>query len=103
MRDVLEHARAAGLTIATYAAKLGGTLIRPAHQPVEDDVRDKQLQAEDARHRYEAQALLADELYRRGSGPGWMRSVDQAEAVRVFEAIQPWADLDQEHFGPQLT
>lgn len=96
--DVLEQARAAGLTIATGVSRLGDTFIRAAQQRAEADVRDKQLHVEDAQRRYEAQAQVADELYRRAADPDWMRSVDQAEALRVWEAAQIWADLDQERF-----
>ena len=96
--DVLEQARAAGLTIATGVSRLGDTFVRAAQQRAEADVRDKQLQVEDAQHRYEAQAQVADELYRRAADPDWMHSVDQAEALSVWEAAQLWADLDQERF-----
>jgi hypothetical protein len=96
--DVLEQARAAGLTIATGVARMGDTFIRAAQQRAEADVRDKQLQVEDAQRRYEAQAQVAEQLYARASDPDWMRSVDQPEALRVWEAAQIWADLDQERF-----
>jgi hypothetical protein len=96
--DVLEQARAAGLTIATGVSRLGDTFIRAAQQRADADVRDKQLQVEEAQRRYEAQAQVADQLYRRAADPDWMRSVDQAEALGVWEAAQLWADLDQERF-----
>ncbi len=96
--DVLEQARAAGLTIATGVSRLGDTFIRAAQQRAKADVRAKQAQVEDAQRRYEAQAQVADELYRRAADPDWMRSVDQAEALGVWEAAQLWADLDQERF-----
>src|ERR1035437_9481296 len=96
--DVLEQARAAGLTIATGVSRLGDTFIRAAQQRAEADVRDKQLQVEEAQHRYEAQAQVAEQLYRRAADPDWMRSVDRAEALGVWEAAQLWADLDQERF-----
>lgn len=96
--DVLEQARAAGLTIATGVSRLGDTFIRAAQQRAEADLRDKQAQVEDARSRYEAQARVAEELYRRAADPDWMRSVGQAEALSVWEAAQLWADLDQERF-----
>ncbi len=104
--DVLEQARAAGLTIATGVSRLGDTFIRAAQQRAEADVRDKQLHVEDAQRRYEAQAQVAEQLYRRAADPDWMRSVDQAEALSVWEAAQLWADLDQERFraaADQLT
>jgi len=96
--DVLEQARAAGLTIATGVSRLGDTFIRAAQQRAEADVRDKQLHVEDAQHRYEAQAQVAEQLYRRAGDPDWMHSVDRAEAQGVWEAAQIWADLDQERF-----
>ncbi len=58
--DVLEQARAAELTIATGVARLGDTFIRAVQQRAEADVRDKQLQAEDAQRRYETQAQVAE-------------------------------------------
>lgn len=96
--DVLEQARAAGLTIATGVARLGDTFIRAAQQRAEADVREKQAQVEDAQRRYEAQAQVAEQLYRRAADPDWMRNIDHAEALSVWEAAQLWADLDQERF-----
>lgn len=96
--DVLEQARAAGLTIATGVSRLGDTFIRAAQQRADAEVRDKQLQVEEAQRRYEAQAQVAEALYRRAADPDWMRSVDRAEALGVWEAAQIWADLDQERF-----
>jgi len=104
--DVLEQARAAGLTIATGVSRLGDTFIRAAQQRTEAEARDKQLQVEDAQRRYDAQAQVAEQLYRRAADPDWMRNVDQAEALSVWEAAQLWADLDQERFhaaADQLT
>lgn len=52
----------------------------------------------DAQARYEAQARVAERLYARASDPAWMKSVDRAEAIGVWEAAQIWAVLDQERF-----
>jgi hypothetical protein len=67
--DVLEQAQAAGLTIATGVSRLGDTFIRAAQQRADADVRDKQLQVEDAQRRYEAQAQVAEQLYQTGRRP----------------------------------
>ncbi len=80
----------AGLTLATGVSRLGDTFIRAAQQRAEAEAGDKQLQVEDAQRRYEAQARVADELSRRAADPDWMRSVDQAEALSVWEAAQLW-------------
>lgn len=96
--DILAEARTAGLTIATSAARVADALIRAARDPADQHAHATTAASGQAHQRYEAQAHVAERLYSRAADPGWMRTAGPADAARVWQAAQTWADLDQQRF-----
>ncbi len=98
--DPLDELRSVGMTGAAAISRVAETMIRAAQDAKMRAAQEAAQQAEDGRHRYDAQAPVAERFYREAIDTDLMTTSQRVDQDALRHGAQQWAELDPDRFGP---
>ncbi|MFY0407927.1 hypothetical protein [Solicola sp. PLA-1-18] len=97
--DVVDEVQGVSMLTLTSAARVTETLLRSSQDRALHQAQEQREASDEARERYEAQARVAEQTYRRAAEPDFAREQTQDVVVKAWHGAQNWKDLEPERFG----
>lgn len=101
--DPMDDLQGASTMAVTSAARAAESLLRASQDRALRRGAQTRQEADDAQRRYEAQATLAEQFYRRAATTEFVRDESTESVVNAWRGAQEWSQLDPARFGPHAV
>ena len=101
--DPMDDLQGASTMAVTSAARAAESLLRASQDRALRRGAQTRQEADDAQRRYETQATVAEQFYRRAAAAEFVRDESTESVVNAWRGAQEWRQLDPARFGPHAA
>lgn len=84
---------------ATMAARFAEQILRARQDDLRQNTDEARQRVDELDRRYEAQAELAEQYYRRATTAEFVRDQSTDDVQRISEGLRQWVEVDGDRFG----
>ncbi|WP_019146622.1 hypothetical protein [Aeromicrobium massiliense] len=99
----MDDLQGASTMAVTSAARAAESLLRASQDRALRRGAQTRQEADDAQRRYETQATVAEQFYRRAATAEFVRDESTESVVNAWRGAQEWSQLDPARFGPHAA
>jgi hypothetical protein len=101
--DPMDDLQRASTMAVTSAARAAESLLRASQDRALRRGAQTRQEADDAQRRYETQATVAEQFYRRAATAEFVRDESTESVVNAWRGAQEWSQLEPARFGPHAV